>query len=212
MTSLAARERAALCDLFVRVGPDAPTLCEGWTTADLAAHLWVRENQPWTTAGALVPGLGGIAESRMSAVLHRLGFGGVVAQLRGGPRGVSPMRLPGVDVLVNTGEFFIHHEDVRRAGEHPDVQRPMPREDQDRLWREASRIARLSLRRSPVGVVLERPGGESMRVHPGTRTVTLVGEPSELLLALSGRRDVADVTVLGEDDAIEDFLGAPAAL
>ena len=28
------------------VGPDAPTLCEGWTTRDLAAHLVVRERRP----------------------------------------------------------------------------------------------------------------------------------------------------------------------
>ena len=46
MTSVAATERADLCDLFRAVGPDAPTLCEGWTTRDLAAHLVVRERRP----------------------------------------------------------------------------------------------------------------------------------------------------------------------
>ena len=29
-------ERQELCDLFESVGPDHPTLCEGWTAADLA--------------------------------------------------------------------------------------------------------------------------------------------------------------------------------
>nr|BFE88977.1 hypothetical protein GCM10020093_115780 [Planobispora longispora] len=38
-------ERAALSDLFARLGPDAPTLCEGWTTFDLAAHLVLRERR-----------------------------------------------------------------------------------------------------------------------------------------------------------------------
>ena len=36
---LAERERAALADLLEELGPDAPTCCEGWTTAHLAAHL-----------------------------------------------------------------------------------------------------------------------------------------------------------------------------
>ena len=53
--SLASRERAALCDLFAEVGPDAPTLCAGWTTRDLAAHLLVRERRPWASAGIVVP-------------------------------------------------------------------------------------------------------------------------------------------------------------
>ena len=36
---LAQSERQQLCDLFEEVGPDQDTLCEGWTTAHLAAHL-----------------------------------------------------------------------------------------------------------------------------------------------------------------------------
>jgi uncharacterized protein (TIGR03083 family) len=43
--TLARAERAALCDLFDEVGPDAPTLCAGWTTRDLAAHLVIRERR-----------------------------------------------------------------------------------------------------------------------------------------------------------------------
>ena len=46
MPSPARAERAALCDLFLEVGPDAPTLCGAWTTRDLAAHLVVRERRP----------------------------------------------------------------------------------------------------------------------------------------------------------------------
>ena len=37
MTGLAQLERQALCSTFSSVGPDAPTLCEGWDAADLAA-------------------------------------------------------------------------------------------------------------------------------------------------------------------------------
>ena len=38
-TSLARRERDALCDLALLLGPDAPTLCEGWDARDLVTHL-----------------------------------------------------------------------------------------------------------------------------------------------------------------------------
>ena len=145
-------------------------------------------------------------------MLHRLGFRGVVAALREGPGGVTPYRIPGVDSLANTAEYFIHHEDVRRAGEHPEGPRPMPMEDQDRLWPQVRLLGKLALRHCPVGVVVERPDGESLRLRPGSRTVTLLGQPGELLLALSGRRDAADVTVLGEDDAVAEFLATPLSM
>ena len=38
-TQVLLTERAAMCDTFEKFGPDAPTLCEGWTTLNLAAHL-----------------------------------------------------------------------------------------------------------------------------------------------------------------------------
>ena len=46
--SLATAERraAAICDTFEELGPDRATLCAGWNTADLLAHLLVRERQP----------------------------------------------------------------------------------------------------------------------------------------------------------------------
>ena len=44
--SLAQQERQTLCDLFVAHGPGAATLCEGWLTADLAAHLVVPRTAP----------------------------------------------------------------------------------------------------------------------------------------------------------------------
>ena len=55
MTSLARRERISLCDTFTRTGPDAPTLCSPWTTADLAAHLVIRDRRP-DLYGALTTG------------------------------------------------------------------------------------------------------------------------------------------------------------
>ena len=46
MSTFAKRERLLLADLLEAEGPEAPTLCEGWSTRDLAAHLIVRERRP----------------------------------------------------------------------------------------------------------------------------------------------------------------------
>ena len=50
---LSQRERWALCDLLTELGPDSPTLCAGWRSADLAAHLLTRERRPDTALGAV---------------------------------------------------------------------------------------------------------------------------------------------------------------
>ena len=62
MPGPARAERLALCELFVQVGPDAPTLLGEWTTRDLAAHLVVRERRPDAAAGIVVPILARHAE------------------------------------------------------------------------------------------------------------------------------------------------------
>jgi uncharacterized protein (TIGR03085 family) len=195
--SLAARERRALADLLDELGPDAPTCCAGWTTAHLAAHLVVRDSRP-----DAMPGLGverfwpGGPLSRWS---HRAEarlregtpYPEVVRRVRSGPPAWSPVRLPAVDRLLNTSEFTIHHEDVRRAQESWKP-RALPRADQDTLWSAVttfSRAARrpLLLRRS------DAPGVEQRVGSGAARTVT--GEPLELLLWLSGRGSVACVDV-----------------
>ena len=50
---------AAMCDTLEKFGPDAPTLCEGWTTLDLAAHLVAREARADAAIGLVVPALAG---------------------------------------------------------------------------------------------------------------------------------------------------------
>ena len=54
-TQVLLTERAALCDTLEKFGADAPTLCEGWTTLDLAAHLVAREARSDAAAGLVVP-------------------------------------------------------------------------------------------------------------------------------------------------------------
>ena len=190
-TSLAARERAALADLLHEVGPDAPTCCEGWTSAHLAAHLAVRDRRPDALLGFGVERVA--PRSPLVRRAHRLEdrlragtpYAEVVARVRSGP----PVRLPGVDRLLDTAEFVIHHEDVRRAqpGWAP---RSLSRADQQAIWTSVRGFARLArrpllLRRSDVPGVEHRVGSGDPR--------TLTGEPLELLLWLSGRRSVARV-------------------
>ncbi|RQX24838.1 TIGR03085 family protein, partial [Micromonospora chalcea] len=63
MPRYARTEREALADLMLELGPDAPTVNEGWTTRDLAAHLLVRERRPDAAGGILLPPLRGYGES-----------------------------------------------------------------------------------------------------------------------------------------------------
>lgn len=196
-TSLAARERAGLADLLDDAGPDAPTCCEGWTTAHLAAHLVVRDRRPDALPGfALEATAVGRPPARWSHRLEdrlraRTPYAEVVARLRSGPPVWSPVQLPAVDRLLNTAEFVIHHEDVRRArpGWQP---RALPRPDQDLLWTRVTAFARLT--RRPLLVRRSDATGVEHRAGTGEpRTIT--GEPLELLLWLSGRRAVARVAV-----------------
>ncbi len=195
-TPLAIRERAALADLLEAVGPDAPTCCEGWTTGHLAAHLVVRDRRPDAGPGYALETLpiGRRLHAHAARLEERMRtstpFPRVVAQVRAGAPVWTPMGLPGLGNLVNAGEYAIHHEDVRRArpGWEP---RELPRADRDQLWRTATLFAR----RVRGGLVLRRtdvPGTEKRIGKAGT---TVAGDPMELLLWTSGRRDVARVEV-----------------
>src|SRR5690606_24092038 len=132
--TFAKSERAALCDLFDEVGPDAPTLCEGWNTHDLAAHLWIRETDPLGAPGLLVRPLAGLTERRMAETKQRWEYAELVDRLRHGPARLSVFAIPGIDDAANTTEFFVHHEDVRRAGEVPLPHRELGEEVEDWMW------------------------------------------------------------------------------
>jgi uncharacterized protein (TIGR03085 family) len=180
------RERAAICDLFLELGPDAPTLCEGWTTADLAAHLVLREHfHRWSDA----------ARAKETAK----GMPAMVARLRAGAP-LIPWRLPRIRELFNGIEYFIHHEDVRRAnGREP---RP-PRADLEALaWRTTGYSARrLERAIHPYGIELVGPDGARKARGSGEMAV-LTGPATELILYLGGRRATAHVALSGPADAV----------
>jgi uncharacterized protein (TIGR03085 family) len=108
-------ERRALCALLDKTGPDAPTLCEGWTTGDLAAHLVLRERRPDAAAGVAGGPLAGYTARVQQRLKDRIPFADLVRMIRSGPPRLSVMALPGVDERANSVEYFVHHEDIRRG-------------------------------------------------------------------------------------------------
>ncbi|WP_055483504.1 TIGR03085 family metal-binding protein [Sphaerimonospora mesophila] len=198
----ARQERAALCDLLDRLGPGAPTLCEGWATEDLAAHLVLRERRLDAAPGIAIPFLSGHTRAVQERIKTRHPYPELVDLVRQGPPAWSPYGLPGLDELVGTVELFIHHEDVRRAqaGWAP---RTLPAGLQDVLWRRLRTMARLLLRRSPVGVVLRRTSGEKTAGRRASPVVIVSGEPAELTLFAFGRGEQAMVDYSGEPSAVD---------
>ena len=195
--NVARLERAALCDLFTDLGPDQPTLCEGWTTRDLAAHLVIRERRPDAAVGIVVKPISGHTEQVRVAAAKRP-FDELITQFRHPPfwsTGGSSL----LDRVTNTLEFFIHHEDVRRA--QPDWQpRELSRDVAKALWNGVPGAARLGLRRFPAGVEITAPGYGQARAGNGDVLVRITGDPGELALFLSGRQDVARVEVSGPEE------------
>lgn len=195
--SPAATERAALVDLFARTGPDAPTLCEGWTTYDLATHLVLRERRPLALAGVLLPPLAPVTR-RLQQRERQRPYADLVADLRAGPPLLSPARFGDVAELH---EWYVHHEDVRRLVEPGP--RPAGTALQDALWSRLRGMGPLlAARARGLGIVLQRTDGQRRRVRRGSAQVVLHGEPSELFLWLFGRRDVAHVELEGDPDAV----------
>jgi uncharacterized protein (TIGR03085 family) len=190
-------ERNALCDLLTRVGPAAPTLCQGWTTADLATHLVVRERKPVAALGLVLSPLAATLHKTMARMSASNSYDSLVAQVRRGP----PSLLRPFDAAMNTAEYFIHHEDVRRGGGDTT---PRPETDtveiEEALWKSLGRGSYKTL--GPTGLDLVHRDGRVTHARPGDRTATLTGRPGELTLYLSGRQSAAHVELGGPPEAV----------
>jgi uncharacterized protein (TIGR03085 family) len=209
-------ERLALCDLLDKLGPGQPTLCAGWQTADLAAHLALRERRPDAALGVMGGPLAGHTRKVQERLIERTPFSRVVELVRTGPPRTSVFAIPGVDARLNVVEFFVHHEDVRRGqpGWEP---RDLDRGLADLLWQQLART-KLMLRKAPVGVEFARedaaPGADAaagpgsgggpaaaVRITVKARApmVTVTGTPAELTMWALGRAQAARVRLTGSD-------------
>ena len=209
-------ERLALSARLDQAGPREPTLCEGWTTLDLAAHLVLREHRPDAGLGLLGGPLAVHTRSVQRRLAGRTPYPRLVQMFRAGPPRFSLFALPGADERANVVEYFVHHEDVRRAqpGWEP---RKIDPGLTEALWARL-RMARFVLRKAPVGVELARddrpeparpgepdgPAGPRVRITAKARTpvVTVIGAPAELTLWALGRTAAARVRLDGGEDAI----------
>src|SRR2546421_13063476 len=95
--SFARDERIALCDLLDETGPGAPTLCEGWRTLDLAAHLVLREHRPDAAAGVMGGPLASHTERGQRMFIARNPYRQLVDEIRGGPPPLSGLAPPAID-------------------------------------------------------------------------------------------------------------------
>jgi uncharacterized protein (TIGR03085 family) len=209
--SVAQRERAALVETMRGVGPDAPTLCEGWKTRDLAAHLMIREYRVDAAPGIVIPFFADRTAKVQNEVTEGTDWDELVDKVASGPPIYSPLKL--LDPLVNVGEMFIHHEDVRRAqpGWEPRVLEPRLA---SALRRTLPLMARLTLAKVPGRVALRTPEGKTVLTAGSPKfqgpTVVVTGQPEELLLFSVGRE--ARVEFDGDAAAVQAVRDAPKGL
>ena len=210
MTSYAKEERNLLCDLMEQLGPDAPTLCAGWSAKDLAGHLIIRESRPDALPGILLPPFSGHTERIQDNIVNRP-FDQVIDTLRKGPPLYSPYHFGPIDEAVNTMEMFIHHEDVRRG--QPDWQpRQLDRGLEKMLWSRFRLMRRLLLRKVRAPVRIEPNGFRPAGSTDISQCVILSGEPSELIMFATGRQDHAIVNMRGNDEMIAALKTAPMGI
>ena len=187
--SFVRRQRAQLIDLMREVGPFADTKCEGWQVQDLAAHLWIREHRPSALPGIGFEAFAGRTERIQQESLHSKGFLGLLEELQRPPWYMRPM-----DRLAGGVEWYIHHEDVRRArGEKV----RLTAREVDSLESIALVMAKKAQRESGAQLVVTPRGSKPRTLGTGDRTIFVEGPANELLLHFTGRD--SDVTVTGDD-------------
>jgi uncharacterized protein (TIGR03085 family) len=204
--SLARRERRALCDLALTLDAEAPTLCGEWDLSMLLAHLIVRERRLLSAGGIMVPRLAGVTDRAMAREAAK-GVPAMVQILRRPP--LTPYSLPVIERFTQTLEYFVHHEDIRRAqpGWAP---RELPPDDVEELWALVSRSGAYLGRGLPVPVRVARSDrpGTTAAFKRGPDPVLVTGPVGELVLWAFGRTAVQDVTFDGPPDAVALLEGS----
>lgn len=197
----ARRERAELCELFLELGPDQPTLCGDWTTRDLAAHLVVRERRPDAAIGIIVSQAAGYTDKVQSGVAETE-WSELVDTVRSGPPFWSPTKIAKVDELANTVEFFVHLEDVRRAQSAWEP-RSLDADLVGTLYGVLGKMAKRLVKNSPVGIVLEPDDDhEPIVAKQAEPSVTVRGPVGELVLFVYGRQAHSSVELFGDDESV----------
>ncbi|MDA8081110.1 MAG: TIGR03085 family metal-binding protein [Actinomycetota bacterium] len=197
-------EREALCNLMIALGPDAPTLCQGWSTGDLAVHLVIRERKLLAATGIVFGGPFAMVLRRATNRMKLEPYPNLVETIQFGP----PLWLRPFDSAMNLMEFYVHHEDIRR-GNGDTTPRPESETAQidDALWKLLGRSGRLLTRKmGSVGLTLRRSDRShqtEVTAHTGSPVATMSGRPGELVLYLMGRKSAANIKLEGPMEAID---------
>ena len=203
--SFARRERHELCDLALALGPDAPTLCEGWTSSDLMAHLVVRERKPIASVGNVVERMSGLTQRAM-AKEQRRGYEVLVERYR--TPAAFLRAVPAIDEGMNGFELLVHHEDLRRGGDAWEP-RDLSAGELDLLWKRLTKGIAFFGRRLPVPTVIRRADtGATAVAKKGPDPVTVTGPVVELVLFLFGRSAVRDLTYDGPQQQVATLRSA----
>jgi uncharacterized protein (TIGR03085 family) len=204
VTEWAQGERRVLVSALRELGPDKPTACGGWTTADMAAHIYVRERRADAMPGVVVPGpFASHTDRVMASVLRVHDYDHLVDRIAAGP----PLPLRPFDGLINLFEFFVHAEDVRRLNGYD--ARELPLEQEQVMWRRLRPMLRAMFRRAKdVQVEFVTTHGDRGVIRGSGPTVRLLGPVGDLVLYAYNRKDIADVSVTGDDDAVATVRAA----
>lgn len=185
---------AQLCIALAAVPPTAPTLCEGWDAHDLAVHIWVIKHDPLSWPGIVLPAFEGATSRRAESFRQRWTYEGLVEKLRRESGAIAPMPLDRFEGHRHAlGEYYIHTQDVRRANGLPHL--TPTRETENALWLRARTAGRQTWGRDREATQFMSPHHGAFTVGRGVPTTHVSGLPSEVILWIYGREDVADVVV-----------------
>ena len=206
MPPMSRTERAALCNAALEAGETAPTLCGDWTVKDLVIHLLVRERDPVGAPGIVFSPLQRLTDWS-SRRLASEDFATLVERVRSGPPRWSPMSVGTVDRTMNTLEYFVHHEDIRRAapGWSP---RELTEREQRVLWKSVSVAGKGMVRPAGVPVELRWAGeegetGRTATLRSGADPVVVTGSPAEIVLFCFSRSQNVGLELSGPPDSVQ---------
>ena len=207
--------REVLAETLLAAGPDSPTLCKGWKTRDLAAHLYLRERKAAVGLGLIIKSLSKASDKATARLAGKLttadDYAKLVNSFRAGPPALSPMKIKALDESSNLIESLHDTEDVRRAVDRW-APRALDEEYSDALWDELVKRAAILYRGVDLGIVLVSPSGPRHVAKRAPVSVAIVGEPGELLMHAHGRTRHALVTFEGQPDAVALLQSAEVGL